>query len=132
MRKKDGLPVKIHRINYNGKKLNHGHIVGYYNIEKGDTLHLVGRLRGGAKRKAATMAEETLSKEDKINVKVAELQLTLIQLGNLKNAFAHPSAKHIELALEQGKTLIDETLCHISVANLQQALNKCYFKQLGN
>ena len=27
---------------------------------------------------------------------------------------------HIELALEQGKTLIDETLCHISVANLQK------------
>ena len=80
-------------------------------------------LRGGGKRAAAAIAkEDTLSKEEKINLKTAELQLTLIQLNNLKNAFASPIAGHIEMALTQGKTVIEESLNHIAIPNLQKFL----------
>ena len=73
-------------------------------------------LRGGGKRGAAAIVkEDTLSKEEKIMLKTAELQLTLIQLNNLKNAFASPSAGHIEMALTQGKTVIEESLHHIAI-----------------
>ena len=59
MRKKDGLPVKFQRVKFNGKKLKNGHTVGYYNIEKGDTLHVVGRLRGGGKRGASGSTKDS-------------------------------------------------------------------------
>ncbi|MFM7989606.1 MAG: ubiquitin-like protein, partial [Candidatus Fonsibacter sp.] len=36
--KKDGLPLKIQMLNYIGKKLKHWHTVGFYNIEKENTL----------------------------------------------------------------------------------------------
>ena len=81
-------------------------------------------LRGGGKRAAAAIAkEDTLSKEEKINLKTAELQLTLIQLNNLKNAFASPIASHIEKSLTQGKTVIDESLYHIPIPNLQKLVS---------
>ncbi|MFM7989683.1 MAG: ubiquitin-like protein, partial [Candidatus Fonsibacter sp.] len=35
---KVGLPVKFKRIKFQGKKHKHGHTVGFYNIEKEDTL----------------------------------------------------------------------------------------------
>ena len=44
----------------------------------------------------------------------------LLQLGNLNNAVANPIAHHIEMAINQKKTLIEETLLHISIEDLQQ------------
>ena len=80
-------------------------------------------LRGGGKRGAAAIVkEDTLSKDEKVNLKTAELQLTLIQLNNLKNAFASPIASHIEMALTQGKTVIEHSLRHIPIPNLQTRL----------
>ena len=50
--KKDGLPVKFQRLEYQGKKLKDNHTVGYYGIEKEHELHLNGRLRGGGGKRA--------------------------------------------------------------------------------
>ena len=81
-------------------------------------------LRGGGKRGAVAIAkEDTLSKEEKIMLKTAVLQLTLIQFNNLKNAFASPIAGHIEMALTQGKTVIDDSLKHIAIPNLQKLVS---------
>ncbi|MFM7988347.1 MAG: ubiquitin-like protein, partial [Candidatus Fonsibacter sp.] len=49
---KDGLPVRFQRLNFQGKNLKNGHTSGHYNIDKENTLHLVGRLCGGGKRPA--------------------------------------------------------------------------------
>ena len=44
------FPQNLKRLKYNGKKVKDNHTVGYHNIQKEDTLHFMGRLRGGGKR----------------------------------------------------------------------------------
>ena len=82
----------------------------------------MGRLRGGGERAAsrAEPKEDLLTKEEKIKEKVAELQLTLIQIHNLKNTWATPIAAHIEEAINQGKTVVEESLNHLPVTSLQK------------
>ncbi|KAI5085324.1 hypothetical protein C0J45_23782, partial [Silurus meridionalis] len=45
--RKEGIPVDQHRLIYNGKQLESGKDLHYYNIVPGNTIHIVFRLRGG-------------------------------------------------------------------------------------
>jgi hypothetical protein len=80
------------------------------------------RGHGGGKRAALRTEpkEDQLTKEEKIKDKVADLQLTLFQLHSLNNTWANPIATHIEEAIKQGKTVVEESLSHLPVSSLQK------------
>ena len=55
------IPVKKQSLNFEGKQLNEdGYRISDYNIQKGSTIRLAGRLRGGGKR--ARPSEEAIPK----------------------------------------------------------------------
>ena len=58
--------------------------------------------------------------EQKVKDNIAELQLTLIQLHKLENTYANPIAAHVEEAINQGKTVVEESLYHMTVLSLQK------------
>ena len=90
---------------YQSKKLKDKHTTGYYNIQKDETIRLIGRLRGGGKRGSSRAsnrtAEEEKNKDEIIDELKHVIDITLKNIGTPKSVEFQQAMGHIKkLAIE--------------------------------